>query len=195
MVIKVIDKEKLEQELLQYLKQVIELRNTFRLYKMMKNDINGSLNKVNKYPYVFVTTINALIYSFIMQAYKLFTEKEKKNIFSMIEICKNNQKHFENPEELVKKLNKLKKYLETKIDTINNIRGLRDKYFAHSDKKYFSESGKLMKDFIIETDEIEEMIEETYCYIKNIYSMIQPIMILDWVEEMEKDWKRLLNQL
>lgn len=190
-----IDKSKLEQELLQYLKQVIELRNTFKLYKMMKNDINGSLNKVNKYPYVFVTTINALIYSFIMQAYKLFTEKEKKNIFSMIEMCKNNQKHFENIEELVEKLNKLKKYLETKINTVNNIRGLRDKYFAHSDKEYFSKPSKVMEDFIIETDEVEEMIEETYHYIKSVYSMIQPLMILDWVEEMEKDWKSLLNQL
>ncbi len=190
-----IDKNKLEQELLQYFNYMIELRSTFLLYKTIKSDNHGSLEKVNKYPYLFVTVINALEYSFIMQSYKIFDDTEGKNIFTLIKLCRNNQKHFSNKNEILKVIDELELYLSTKKIIIENIRSLRDKFFAHADRKYFTAPEQVLKDFSIKNEEFECLIQDTFEYVKKIYSLLQPFMLVDWVEHMDNDWNNIISNL
>lgn len=75
-----IEENRLKEELLQYLNNVIELRNAFTMYKLIGLDINGTLDKINKYPYMFVTITNALEDSFIMQLYKMLSSSEKNQL-------------------------------------------------------------------------------------------------------------------
>ena len=190
-----INKKKLEQELLQYLNYVIELRNTFLLYKKIKSDKNSSLEKVNKYPYLFVTIINALEYSFIMQSYKIFDDTEDKNIFTLIKLCRNNQKHFFNKNEILKTLDELELYLSTKKLIIENIRSLRNKFFAHTDRKYFAVPDQVLKDFSIKNEELEFLIQDTFKYVKKMYSLLQPFMLVDWAEHIDNDWNNIISNL
>lgn len=190
-----INKKKLEQELLQYLNYVIELRNTFLLYKIIKSDKNSSLEKVNKYPYLFVTIINALEYSFIMQSYKIFDDTEDKNIFTLIKLCRNNQKHFFNKNEILKTLDELELYLSTKKLIIENIRSLRNKFFAHADRKYFVVPDQVLKDFSIKNEELEFLIQDTFEYVKKMCSLLQPIMLVDWAEHIDNDWNNIISNL
>lgn len=190
-----IDKNKLEEELLQYLHNIVELRSTFIMYKTIKLDINGSLDKVNKYPYMFVTIINGLEYSFIMQSYKLFDSTEDKTLKTMIELCKNNQKHFENTKDLLVELKQFEDYLSSQQKIIENISGMRNKFFGHSDRKYFKNPSQALKDYSVDNTEYENLIEETYKKVKKIYSMLQPFMMIDWVEQMEKNWNKLIEKI
>lgn len=50
------------------------------MYKLIGLDINGTLDKINKYPYMFVTITNALEDSFIMQLYKMLSSSEKNQL-------------------------------------------------------------------------------------------------------------------
>ena len=188
-------KEKLDEQLFRYLINTIELRNTFYLYKIIKSNENESLEKVNKYSYVFATIVNSLQYSFILQANKLFDEKEQKNIKKMILLCRNNIKHFENKDTIIKLLNDFDNYLDSQSEIINNINSVRDKFYAHSDTKYFIDNNKALIDFSINSTIFENLIEQTYKKMKKIYSTFQPILINDYVNCIENDWNYLVDKI
>ena len=188
-----IDKLQLDEELMQYFNNVIEVRNNFELYKMIKAE--PSLDKVNKHAHIFVTVINSLEYAFIMQLYKLLEEKEEKNLFTMIKLCNNNIKHFSNKEKINNELKGLDLYLKDNQGIITNITNMRDKFFAHSDRKYFKIPNKVFNDNSIKNKELEDLIKNIYKFDKSIYANLQPIMIIDWVEEMENEWNCIIRNI
>ena len=188
-----LNKEKFDKYLTQYLNDIIVLRNTFYLYKLIKTDNNCSIEKINKYSNLFITIINSLLDSIILRANKLFNELEQKNINKMIKLCQNNIKYFKEKEEIYLKLKEFQKFISIKSKIINNIKSVRNKYSAHLDRKYFLENNKAFIDYSINNIELEELIEETYNKTKKIYSMFQPIIINDNTEEIRKDWINIIN--
>ncbi len=188
-----LNKEKFDKYLTQYLNDIIVLRNTFYLYKLIKTDNNCSIEKINKYSNLFITIINSLLDSIILRANKLFNELEQKNINKMIKLCQNNIKYFKDKEEIYLKLKEFQKFISIKSKIINNIKSVRNKYSAHLDRKYFLENNKAFIDYSINNIELEELIEETYNKTKKIYSMFQPIIIDDNTEEIRKDWINIIN--
>ena len=130
-----------------------------------------------------------------MQSYKIFDDTDGKNIFTLIKLCRNNQKHFSNKNDILKALDELELYLSTKKIIIENIRSLRDKFFAHADRKYFISPEQVLKDFSIKNEEFEFLIQDTFEYVKRIYSLLQPFMLVDWVEHMDNDWNNIISNL
>lgn len=190
-----IEENRLKEELLQYLNNVIELRNAFTMYKLIGLDINGTLDKINKYPYMFVTITNALEDSFIMQSYKMFSSSEKKSIKTMINLCKSNKRHFQDSQKLEHELDDFEKYLNSQQNIIKNINKIRNKLLAHSDRKYFKHPDQVLKESPIKNEEFESLIEETYSRVKKICAMLQPFMIIDWQEEMKNEWNDLIEKI
>lgn len=125
---------------------MIELRNAFTMYKLIGLDINGTLDKINKYPYMFVTITNALEDSFIMQLYKMLSSSEKKSIKTMINLCKINKRHFQDSQKLEHELDDFEKYLNSQQNIIKNINKIRNKLLAHSDRDYFKHPDQVLKE-------------------------------------------------
>lgn len=190
-----IEENRLKEELLQYLNNVIELRNAFTMYKLIGLDINGTLDKINKYPYMFVTITNALEDSFIMQLYKMLSSSEKKSIKTMINLCKINKRHFQDSRKLEHELDDFEKYLNSQQNIIKNINKIRNKLLAHSDRDYFKHPDQVLKESPIKNEEFESLIEETYSRVKKICAMLQPFMMIDWQEEMENEWNDLIEKI
>lgn len=188
-----IDKKQLDDELTRYLNNIIEVRNNFALYKLIK--LEDTIKTVNKYSHIFLIVVNSLENSFLVQLYKLLDKDEQKNLFRMIDLCKNNIKYFENQKKLKTKLKDLELYLNLNKDIIKSIINIRHKFIAHSDRKYFKSPQKVFEENDIKNNELENLIENLYKFVKSIYSNLQPIMIIDWTDKMKKEWENIIEKV
>lgn len=84
---------------------------------------------------------------------------------------------------------------ETNIKYFNNNEELRDKFFAHADPKYFENVELLFKDFSINNYEFEYIIEETYRYVKRIHALFQILAVIDYVEEINKEFDTIVERI
>lgn len=41
----------------------------------------------------------------------------------------------------------------------------------------------------------ENLIEDLYEFVKSIYSILQPIMIIDWTAKMKKEWESVVEKI
>lgn len=180
-----ISEEQLKNNIYKYLQNIMELWNSFQLYKMIKTDIDGSINKTNRYSYMFVTIVISLQKTFVVDSYKLFYN-ESKSIPKMIGMCENNIKYFKD-KDIKFNIKELRTLLDENKDEIENLKGMRDKFFAHCDSIYFNDPSKLFSDLPVIIDKLGKLIEGSYKNVKEIYFMLQPGCVNDNVDEIKKE--------
>jgi hypothetical protein len=139
-----IDEKELDNEIYRYLINTFETQNSFALFKEIKLNAGTGNDKVNNYPYCFQTIVDSLQYTFIMNLNKLLDINEEKNLFKLINMCRTNQNKFNDKDKLLEKLDQFEKYLSSKGTLIKNVKTLRDKFYAHSDKCYFKNPSELL---------------------------------------------------
>lgn len=171
----------LDKEFSQYFKVINSALDDFELYKGILSNVKGNEKKINQINGFLYTILNSLKYSFVMKTAKLIDDREDKNIFKFINCCRNQHKQFlkefvdeyynedtKAAEKFTKKVDALKdinnfeKKLK-KFDTqIDNIKAQRDMIYAHCDKKYFYDNGKISDEFKVTYNDIDEILHLIY---------------------------------
>ena len=120
-----------------------EIRDTLLELEFIKKDIKTLTNSTKEdrketlqESRFFYRLHRNYIRLFIIDIFKLIGKKEDHNIQKLIEFCKINLKKIEwfNPISL-EKLNSLTDKLSNISEKFEQIEGLRNKYYAHNDKK------------------------------------------------------------
>ena len=156
-------KKELEDEIFQYFNNVISLQNSFTLYKEIKTHTSDEVDKINKYSYFFYTIIYSLQHEFILESIKLLDVREEKNLSKLIYLCRQYQQ-YSTDSNFFQKLLDFENYLTTLLPLIDKLKTIRDKFYAHADKKYFKNAKILFKENNIKNEELENMIK-IYAYI------------------------------
>ena len=171
----------LDKEFSQYFKVINSALDDFKLYKGLLYNVKSNEKKINQINGFLYTILNSLKYSFVMKTAKLIDEREDKNIFKFLNCCRNQHDQFlkefvnEYYNEDTKKTEKFKKRVnalkdidsfESKLKKYNkqieNIKAQRDKIYAHSDKKYFYDNGKIADEFKVTYNDIDEILHLIY---------------------------------
>ena len=163
-----------------FFKRIISVKADFDLYKEI---LNYTDNKKFKYNYSFFATIlDSLRFSFIIKTIKLIDIREEKNIYKFLNFCEQNENKFlktlnidyindetsEVETIIIKEVNVKQdiKEFKFKLDEykgkIENLKFLRDKIYAHTDKEYFYDNPKLLKNNTIKYCEIEKILTILY---------------------------------
>lgn len=174
-------KEELILELRAYIDQISIVQSYFTAYMTLCDCIKHYNKKINIAPGFFSIVKNALINSMCMCLAKLYSsgreEKTLTKLFNQIDANRNLfPSHIENEyswgfanikeqykEEtdinIGEEVNKARIKLKEFEPIINNLKGRRDKYLAHNDKEYFSDSYALAIDFPLDTYGVRKLIE------------------------------------
>ena len=136
----------LTEDVKKFYEQYLYLRDVYNTY--LDSDRAEKYSNCGK-PF-FQMVCSACYDSYIMTLAGLFDKNSKsKTLNELISICKSNKDIFENPDDtfdfLTEHLRKLKqdKMLKNAVEVI--VRR-RNKYFAHNDKEYFTQSDKAVID-------------------------------------------------
>lgn len=168
----------LESEFSRYFREINSALDDFELYKGILSNVDGNEKKINQINGFLYTILNSLRYSFVMKTAKLVDKREDKNIFKFLNCCKNQQNQFlknfvdefynevtKTTEKIfIKKVNVLDdiKNFELELDKystqIENIKAQRDMIYAHNDKKYFYDNGKVSEEFKVTYNDIDEIL-------------------------------------
>lgn len=173
------NKKELKVEIEQYISNLRISIETFRLYKGIKSFVPQYKKEINYISNFLQVTLISLQTTFIMETVKLVDIRGMKNIFKLLALCENNYKTFPTEfsyevllEECGKKekfidriniredLNRSQEILADYSDLINNLKGLRDKYYAHPDKEYFFDVKQAFLDFNINGDKFEKLLDD-----------------------------------
>ncbi|MEO2127340.1 MAG: hypothetical protein ABGW91_04210 [Christiangramia sp.] len=147
-----------------------ETRNILLELEFLKKDIKALINTpenqhkevLSKSRFFYRLHLN-YIKLFVIDIYKLIGKDEHFNLSRTIEFCKINRRKIKWHHEIsLDKLNKLSSDLEKVSNRFQEIKGLRNTRYAHSDKK------KGSFDFNISLNELWEVLEG----LQNVFSML-----------------------
>ena len=172
-----------QKELESYLKILTRKLSFIKAYQNQLNIINKWRNSkgypaVKKGSFFFLLVVDSFNNTILLELYKLTSPKESTSIVDWLNKAKENRKAliFNNcnvikTSEYEKLISEhLAKLIETE-DIINKLQARRDKFLAHSDKKYFSNPEKLIEDFPISTEEILSLIDTIHKILHKHYSL------------------------
>ena len=185
----------LDDELCQYLNNVINIRNCFLLYKEIKSHTSDKIDKINRYPYTFYLIVCSLQQVFVIECTKILNKDESESIYHFIKLCKLNKNIVDNEAKLIEELKVFKEYLNQKQTLIKNIENLRNKFYAHADKEYFVNVKTLFEENNVKNNELEDLIENLYLKIKKIYSMFHAIMVIDTKKEIINEFNSIVGKI
>lgn len=178
------DRAKLIEEIKRYLYELKMINDQIIVYSLIaecKND-DACLGKLNIAPVFFTVTVHSLTSSILLAVARLYDiDSSEKTIIKLINMCKVNANLFDitkvhgyidetNQEVETKVIYRSNfgdfieeiesRYLEIKhSEQLKKIKTLRDKIFAHNDKKYFIDQSEAP---VINVDEVNNIIESTY---------------------------------
>lgn len=135
--------------------------------------------------FFFLLVVNSFYNTILLELYKLSSHKESRNIIDWLNKAKDNCKAL-NLKQSIRygkyKVVKSSVYTELIVqhqimikdveDTIHKLQDRRDKFIAHSDKKYFANPEKLMKDFPITDKDISSLIDTINEILHKHYSLL-----------------------
>lgn len=162
----------LEKYIDKYVSNIHETDRSFELYKNIKLNVESEEDKVNKYDALFITILSSLQYSYVLNLSKLLLKDEEKNIYKMIENCRNHKIDLEKRKELNEVLKEFEIKLNSKQDSINKIKFLRDKHFAHADTTYFLNPKEAFSKVHLKGEDVEEIIKIIYIYTEKICNIL-----------------------
>lgn len=185
----------LEKYIEKYVSNIHETDRSFELYKNIKLNVGTEEDKVNKYDTLFITILSSLQYSYILNLSKLLLKDEGKNIYKMIENCRNHKMDSERRKELNKILNEFETKLNNKQDIIDKIKFLRDKHFAHADTTYFLKPNEAFSKAHLRGEDIEEIIKIIYAYTEKICNILNYNFKNGIKDLMNWELDRVLNKI
>lgn len=175
--------EELKKIIEAYLFRIVHVNDKYRLYRYLIERENDRLDELNMAPAFFTIVMEALQQSFMIEIFKLFDSNSKTGLVKLLNICMNSNKQFpvernnifheinldtgetidtlyDNIKINAKKdIKELELKLKEKEEIINNLRGQRDKYYAHLDKEYFVKKDNISKKFPFLFYDMEELID------------------------------------
>ncbi len=176
---------------------ILYIRSTFELYINIYNKKKLYNKEMNIAPAFFQTIIPALLESSIMSLARLYKGsnnevtitsflnflEQNKCIFYNTDGSKRNLKSTNNIEEVIKKDKEIVESNKSKIDKLSYV---RDKKFAHNDKKYYFKDIDVFKQTNLTIKEIRELIDMSEEFINHFsvefngcYNILEPENIFD----------------
>ena len=179
-----------KKELGEYLKKLVQKFSYIKAYYKQLTIISD-WGKPERYVAIekgsfFFFLVNSSFYNTIfLELFKLISKKEDRNIIDWLNKAGENFKLLD-----LKQINASGKYesvdsheFHTLIKMHNNklldiestiiiLQTRRDKYIAHSDKKYFDNPEKLIKDFPLSKDDISNLIDTINNILHKHYSLL-----------------------
>ena len=117
-------------------------------------------NLPEKIPLLFTSIAEALHVDIILSLAKLFEERSGRNIPRFLNYVEANYTHIDWARQRIThdEITAQRKLIEPHTQAIQSIKGQRDKYFAHHDKEYFTDSSGLNDDFPLTKDAIINLV-------------------------------------
>lgn len=169
-----------------YFKRLNNAYSKFQLFKEIQ--LHAKNEKLQRNNAFFQEILDSLRFTFVIEVLKIVDDREDKNIFKFLNYCEQHQQDFlkelkevyidvntgEKEERIIKKvdlikdINLFRNELDKYSKKINNMKILRDKIYAHTDKKYFYGDKLLEKEERVKYQEIEEIIEILFKHLNTI---------------------------
>lgn len=206
-------KKELQKELEIYMFRIMHALDYFKMYKNMLtlSFENDNSKKISSF---INLTSSSLIRTAVNETYLLLDNRNDKNIFKFIEICKQNNILFrkELTEEyvncktgereifvlektnIIKELNNFESDLAKYNSQISNLKALRDKIYAHVDKKYFYDNKLITKEYSVKYQDVEDILHILYKNMNRI-SVILTGTIYGECEDYIDDFKVILDSI
>lgn len=128
----------------------------FIIWKELENNKSGEINNIDEQ----YLTKKAHFDSALMHLFRLIDEHpDSKGIEKYLGFVGNHPRIFRKiePEIVNKFINDDKASLKIMHKAVKNILGLRDKYYAHIDRKYFMNKDKAFNDYPVTPEDIENL--------------------------------------
>lgn len=173
------DKVCLKEKIIEVMYLLIEINDSYKLFKQLKKSKQKYLDVMNISPAFFTIVNHSLEYTFIMGLSKLYEYDNKTmSIHKIINICENCADLFPNSREIVYQgedgntvvytdkitidihndIREMRNLVGSLDNQINSLKGRRDKFYAHNDKGYFANIDKLVKEYPINYNDLDLLI-------------------------------------
>lgn len=172
-------KEELENKLESYCSRITYLNDCFELHKLMISSQKEHLSEINEFLAFYQLAKKSFLYVCIIELAKLYEYGSESGLKKLIDICDANHnlflkkihneiidcgsdkvvKSYDIKIEIKRDIAKAKKRLENLAGVIENLKGQRDKFYAHLDKEYQDKPSDLSNDYPLNYGEINELID------------------------------------
>lgn len=205
--------EQLKVELNQFISNLMYATHSFKAYKNLLKSIreyNQEINMMSEFVHIVLFSLQE---TFILETYKLVDDDSEKNLKRFLENCKCNMRLFKQEIrygfidekdnevdvcsrkiDILKEVKLIEDELEKYDGLITKLKVLRDKYYAHMDRKYFLNPDQVFTDNHITFEEIEE-IQDFMLDSLNVISVALTGEGVALIYRDEKDLKVVLEKL
>ena len=167
--------EKTLDKLVSALEQLKEPINTANLYlKDYYSLLSAEKDypeQINQAPVFFQAAATAFIRGIYIELSKIF-DIHKESIVSLDKILNMCFDFFGENEEAIVLINQLKSQKRGLRENVENLRQHRNRYIAHTDKKYAGKFSELVKHYPLSMKEIEDILD----YVKRAYNELSVLM-------------------
>ena len=216
-------KEELKTKIESYCSRITYLNDCFQLHKLMINSQKEHFSEINEFPALYQLAKKSFIYVCIIELAKLYEYGSESGLKKLISICDANHNLFQKKihneiidcctDKVVKSddikveiqndIAKAKKKLENLARVIENLKGQRDKFYAHLDKEYQDEPTALSNDYPLNYGEIKQLIDAATNICNTFYQDLcttsHACQTSNWddinnVFKMVKEWKEMKHK-
>lgn len=150
------------------------LDEKFELYKHIKKHVKDYEKETNNIANYLIVVLDSLLDEVLIGTYKFFDKNSGKNLYDLMKKCR---EFFQNncPEK-IHIIDEIEKEINSHDTILLNLKTYRDKHLAHTDKEYFGNASKLLKDYPTTYEEIEEIhttIKELLNKLSSIINGVQ----------------------
>ena len=204
----------IEKEIDQYFKIINDAKISFDIYKGILSNAKENEKKFSKISSFLYPILNALKFSFVVQTAKLVDKREDKNIWKLIECCKQQKKEFltefvvkyvneETCEEetfFLKKVDIMSdlKMFEDKLNkysqAITNLKAQRDKIYAHNDKEYFYDKSNISEMYSVTYQDIDDILNLLFEQL-NVVSLDYNRRVYSSYPSSMKDYEYIISKI
>ena len=172
---KSISKKEIINEIELILDKTFLINVSIAFYKQLKSIKFEEPSKYKIWENFFNSTSVAYDYLICCELPKFFNKNEQRgSIYRIIQLCKDYSNQLSVYCGEKKSLENLLKSIEEKLNQINvsDLKEYRDKYLAHSDKKYFYNQQHLIDNHSFDLDGFNELNKTAIDILTKIYSQI-----------------------
>lgn len=182
-------KKELKEKINRYCSRITYINDCFNLHKLMISSQKEHRAEINEFPVFFNISNKSFVHVCIIELAKLYEYKSDSGIEKLITICDANQNLFlkKIPNEITdcdtdkiirnydikidiqKDIQDAKNKLESLETVIENLKGQRDKFYAHLDKEYSENPSALTKNFPLNYEEIKNLIDTATSICNRFY--------------------------
>ncbi len=143
------------------LKFINKLDNKAALFIHLHRKLYNNFDDVQLAPVLFVPIMESLYVDLVISLAKLYEQGSTRNLNKFLNFVESNQHKIRwNGEGISQqKLSEHKQLLESEKSAISHVLAQRNKYFAHHDCKYFTDSEKINDDYPVTIDDFRRLIE------------------------------------